>query len=83
MRLDVVTIFPEYLAPLRQSLLGKAIERGQVSVGVHDLRALDRRRAPHRRRHARTAAVRAWSCAPSRGDARWTTSRPRAARSRG
>jgi tRNA (guanine37-N1)-methyltransferase len=38
MRLDVVTIFPEYLAPLRQALLGKAIERGQVSLGVHDLR---------------------------------------------
>ena len=35
---DVVTIFPEYLAPLRQSLLGKAAERGLVSVGVHDLR---------------------------------------------
>lgn len=38
MRLDVVTIFPDYLAPLRQSLLGKAIERGQVDVRVHDLR---------------------------------------------
>jgi tRNA (guanine37-N1)-methyltransferase len=36
--IDVVTIFPEYLAPLRQALLGKAIERGQVAVGVHDLR---------------------------------------------
>jgi tRNA (guanine37-N1)-methyltransferase len=36
---DVVTIFPEYLAPLRESLLGKAIERGQVRVDVHDLRA--------------------------------------------
>jgi tRNA (guanine37-N1)-methyltransferase len=36
--LDVVTIFPEYLAPLRQSLLGKAIERGQVALRVHDLR---------------------------------------------
>jgi len=35
---DVVTIFPEYLAPLRSSLLGKAIERGQVRVDVHDLR---------------------------------------------
>lgn len=35
---DVVTIFPEYLAPLRESLLGKAIERGQVRVDVHDLR---------------------------------------------
>jgi tRNA (guanine37-N1)-methyltransferase len=38
MRLDVVTIFPDYLAPLGQSLLGKAIERGQVEVRVHDLR---------------------------------------------
>jgi tRNA (guanine37-N1)-methyltransferase len=36
--IDVVTIFPDYLAPLRQSLLGKAIERGQVEVRVHDLR---------------------------------------------
>jgi tRNA (guanine37-N1)-methyltransferase len=38
MRLDVVTIFPDYLSPLRQSLLGKAIERGQVQLGIHDLR---------------------------------------------
>jgi tRNA (guanine37-N1)-methyltransferase len=38
LRLDIVTIFPEYLAPLHQSLLGKAIARGQVAVGVHDLR---------------------------------------------
>jgi len=38
MRLDIVTIFPDYLAPLRQSLLGKAIERGQIDARVHDLR---------------------------------------------
>jgi tRNA (guanine37-N1)-methyltransferase len=38
MRLDVVTIFPDYLAPLRQSLLGRAIERGAVTLAVHDLR---------------------------------------------
>jgi tRNA (guanine37-N1)-methyltransferase len=38
LRIDVVTIFPEYLAPLRHSLLGKAIDRGQLQVGVHDLR---------------------------------------------
>jgi tRNA (guanine37-N1)-methyltransferase len=38
MRLDVVTIFPDYLSPLRQSLLGKAIERGQLDLGIHDLR---------------------------------------------
>ena len=29
--------------------------------------AVDRRRAPHRRRLARTAAARGWSCCPSRG----------------
>jgi len=43
---DVVTIFPEYLAPLRESLLGKAIERGQVRVDVRDLR--DWTTDPHR-----------------------------------
>jgi tRNA (guanine37-N1)-methyltransferase len=38
MRLDVVTVFPDYLDPLRQSLLGRAIERGLLEVAVHDLR---------------------------------------------
>jgi tRNA (guanine37-N1)-methyltransferase len=38
MRLDVVTIFPNYLEPLRQSLPGKAIESGIVQLRVHDLR---------------------------------------------
>ncbi len=38
MRLDVVTIFPEYLAPLRLSLIGRAIEDGLIDLRVHDLR---------------------------------------------
>ena len=38
MRVDVVTIFPDYLAPLGISLLGKAQERGLLDVAVHDLR---------------------------------------------
>ncbi|MQA63315.1 MAG: tRNA (guanosine(37)-N1)-methyltransferase TrmD [Actinophytocola sp.] len=38
MRIDVVTIFPEYLEPLRAALLGRAIERGLISLDVHDLR---------------------------------------------
>lgn len=38
MRIDVVTIFPDYLAPLRQALPGKAIESGLIELGVHDLR---------------------------------------------
>jgi tRNA (guanine37-N1)-methyltransferase len=37
-RIDVITIFPEYLAPLRAALLGKAIDKGLISVDVHDLR---------------------------------------------
>jgi tRNA (guanine37-N1)-methyltransferase len=35
---DVVTVFPEYLAPLQLSLLGKAQERGLLQVRLHDLR---------------------------------------------
>ena len=38
MRIDVVTIFPDYLDPVRQSLSGKAIGSGIVDVRVHDLR---------------------------------------------
>ncbi len=38
LRIDVITIFPAYLAPLRQSLLGKAADSGLLSLGVHDLR---------------------------------------------
>ena len=38
MRLDVITIFPEYLDPLRAALLGRAIERGLITLDVHDLR---------------------------------------------
>ncbi|WP_019969640.1 tRNA (guanosine(37)-N1)-methyltransferase TrmD [Mycobacterium sp. 141] len=38
MRIDVVTIFPAYLDPIRQSLPGKAIEAGIVTLAVHDLR---------------------------------------------
>ena len=38
MRIDVVTIFPEYLEPLNVSLVGKARARGLLDVHVHDLR---------------------------------------------
>ena len=38
MRIDVVSIFPDYLSPLRLSLMGKAIEDGIVELNVHDLR---------------------------------------------
>jgi tRNA (guanine37-N1)-methyltransferase len=38
LKIDVVTIFPEFFRVLEVSLLGKAIERGLLDVGVHDLR---------------------------------------------
>ena len=46
MRIDVVSIFPDYLSPLELSLVGKARASGLVDVRVHDLRdwATDRHR---------------------------------------
>ena len=38
MRIDVLSIFPEYLAPLHLSLVGKALESGALDVRIHDLR---------------------------------------------
>lgn len=38
MRFDVVTIFPDYFAPLNLSLIGKARAAGLIDVHVHDLR---------------------------------------------
>jgi tRNA (guanine37-N1)-methyltransferase len=45
-RIDVVSIFPAYLAPLELSLVGKARAAGLLDVRVHDLRdwATDRHR---------------------------------------
>jgi tRNA (guanine37-N1)-methyltransferase len=38
MRIDVISIFPDYLAPLGLSLVAKAHESGLLDVRVHDLR---------------------------------------------
>ncbi len=38
MRIDVVSIFPDYLSPLGLSLPGKAQEAGLLDLHVHDLR---------------------------------------------
>lgn len=44
MRIDVVSIFPDYLAPLSLSLVGKAQDNGLLDVEVHDLRSWTRDR---------------------------------------
>jgi tRNA (guanine37-N1)-methyltransferase len=47
-RVDLLTIFPDlFESPLRQSLLGKAIEAGLLDVRVHDIR--DHSTDPHRK----------------------------------
>ncbi|GAB1693934.1 tRNA (guanosine(37)-N1)-methyltransferase TrmD [Krasilnikovia sp. M28-CT-15] len=38
MRVDIVSIFPEYFAPLDLSLIGKARSSGLLDIAVHDLR---------------------------------------------
>lgn len=38
MKIDVISIFPEYLTPLNLSLLGKAQSAGLVDIQVHNLR---------------------------------------------
>ncbi len=49
-RIDVVTIFPGYLAPLREALLGRAIERRARRPRRARPAELDPRRPPGRRR---------------------------------
>lgn len=39
MRIDVISIFPDYLAPLSLSLVGKAAQSGLLDLTVHDLRS--------------------------------------------
>jgi tRNA (guanine37-N1)-methyltransferase len=38
LRIDIVTIFTEYFTALNASLIGKAVQRGDIAVEVHDLR---------------------------------------------
>jgi tRNA (guanine37-N1)-methyltransferase len=38
-KIDAITIFPEYFAPAQLSLLGKAQEKGLVELQIHDLRS--------------------------------------------
>jgi tRNA (guanine37-N1)-methyltransferase len=37
-KIDIVSIFPEYFAPLDLSLIGRARAAGRLRVAVHDLR---------------------------------------------
>ena len=38
LQIDLISIFPDYLSPLKLSLLDKAQDKGIVSINIHDLR---------------------------------------------
>ncbi|MFM8628474.1 MAG: tRNA (guanosine(37)-N1)-methyltransferase TrmD [Candidatus Nanopelagicus sp.] len=38
LQIDLISIFPDYLTPLKLSLLGKAQERSLLKINIHDLR---------------------------------------------
>lgn len=38
MRFDLISIFPAYFDALDLSLMGKAVEAGNIDIGIHDLR---------------------------------------------
>ena len=38
MRFDFISIFPQYFEPLKLSLIGKALDKSLIQIGVHDLR---------------------------------------------
>lgn len=38
LKINIISIFPEYLKPLQLSLLGKAQDKGLISIDIHDLR---------------------------------------------
>lgn len=47
LRIDLISIFPDYFSPLELSLIGKARDQGLIEIRVHDLRgfATDRHRS--------------------------------------
>lgn len=38
MRIDILTLFPDMLSGLNSSIIGRAVERGIVALGIHDYR---------------------------------------------
>ena len=46
MKIDVLTLFPEMFAPLRTSIIGRAVESGKIEINIIDIRdyTLDKHR---------------------------------------
>ncbi len=39
MKIDILTLFPEMFAPLKESIIGRAKDAGKIEINVHDIRA--------------------------------------------
>ena len=38
MRIDILTLFPEMFAPLRTSIIGRAVNSNKLEINVYDIR---------------------------------------------
>ena len=38
MKIDILTLFPEMFAPLKTSIIGRAVESGKLEINVIDIR---------------------------------------------
>ena len=38
MKIDILTLFPEMFAPLSESIIGRAVEDGKITINIHDIR---------------------------------------------
>ena len=38
MKIDILTLFPEMFAPLKESIIGRALEKGTVEINIHNIR---------------------------------------------
>jgi tRNA (guanine37-N1)-methyltransferase len=38
MRIDILTLFPEMFAPLKESIIGRAVEKDKIQINIYDIR---------------------------------------------
>ena len=38
MKIDILTLFPEMFAPLKTSIIGRAVDSGKLEINVYDIR---------------------------------------------
>ena len=38
MKIDILTLFPEMFAPLKTSIIGRAVDSNKIEINIHDIR---------------------------------------------